>query len=65
MIIVVVMGFLTYGLVSILGAIGFGVSGPVGGSIAAGLQSAIYGGAVTSGSWFAIAQSIAMTLPTP
>jgi hypothetical protein len=29
------------------------------------VQSVFYGGAVTSGSWFAIAQSIAMTLPTP
>jgi len=56
------MGFLTY---FILGAIGFAATGPVAGSIAAGVQSAVYGGAVQSGSIFAILQSIAMLAPTP
>lgn len=59
------MGVLTYLAVTVLGIIGFAVTGPVAGSLAAGIQSAYYGGAVASGSWFAIAQSIAMTSPTP
>jgi hypothetical protein len=59
------MGVLTGILVTILGAIGFAATGPVGGSIAALIQSAVYGGAVSAGSWFAIAQSIAMASPTP
>ncbi|KAF7310332.1 hypothetical protein MIND_00407300 [Mycena indigotica] len=45
-------------LVGGLNVIGFGASGVVGGSLAAGIQSVFYGGAVTSGSAFAIAQSI-------
>jgi hypothetical protein len=65
LIVIIYMGFLTYGLVTTLGVIGFAATGPVAGTIAAGVQSVFYGGAVTSGSWFAIAQSIAMTLPTP
>lgn len=59
------MGFLAACAVTILGIIGFAATGPVGGSIAAFIQSAVYGGAVGAGSWFAIAQSIAMTAPTP
>jgi hypothetical protein len=59
------MGLLTYLAVTVVGMIGFAATGPVAGSIAAGVQSAYYGGAVVSGSWFAIAQSIAMTAPTP
>ena len=59
------MGVLTYIAVTVLGIIGFAVAGPVGGSLAAYIQSAYYGGAVAAGSWFAIAQSIAMTAPTP
>jgi hypothetical protein len=49
----------------VLGVIGFAVTGPVAGTIAAGIQSVFYGGTVAAGSWFAIAQSIAMTAPTP
>ncbi|KAJ7032319.1 hypothetical protein C8F04DRAFT_1235467 [Mycena alexandri] len=45
-------------LVGTLNAVGFGAGGVVAGSIAAGIQSAFYGGAVASGSLFAIAQSI-------
>jgi hypothetical protein len=59
------MGFLAAVAVTILGVIGFAVTGPVGGSIAAIIQSAFYGGAVGAGSWFAIAQSMAMAAPTP
>ncbi len=63
------MGFLTYIAVTTVGAgltlIGFGVAGPIGGSIAASVQSAWYGGAVASGSLFSVLQSVAMTLPTP
>ena len=59
------MGLLTYLAVTVLGIIGFAVTGPVAGSLAAGIQAAYYGGAVATGSWFAIAQSIAMTAPTP
>lgn len=59
------MGFAAYAVVTVLGVIGFAVTGPVGGSLAALIQSACYGGAVSAGSWFAIAQSIAMAAPTP
>lgn len=59
------MGLLTGIAVTILGIIGFAVTGPVGGSLAAFIQSAVYGGAVASGSWFAICQSVAMAAPTP
>jgi hypothetical protein len=59
------MGFLTYVAVTGLGIIGFAVTGPVAGSIAAIVQSSVYGGAVATGSWFAIAQSVAMAAPTP
>lgn len=59
------MGVLTGIVVTILGVIGFAATGPVGGSLAALIQSAFYGGAVSAGSWFAIAQSIAMASPTP
>ena len=59
------MGLLTWIAVTVLGVIGFAATGPVAGSIAAGIQSTFYGGAVTAGSWFAAAQSIAMASPTP
>jgi len=59
------MGVLTWIAITILGAIGFAVTGPVAGSIAAIVQSTCYGGAVASGSIFATLQSIAMVAPTP
>lgn len=59
------MGVFTWIAVTILGAIGFAVTGPVAGSLAAIVQSSVYGGTVAAGSWFAVAQSIAMTAPTP
>jgi hypothetical protein len=59
------MGFLTYLGVTALGVVGFAVTGPVAGSVAAIVQSSVYGGAVTAGSLFSIAQSIAMAAPTP
>ena len=59
------MGLLTYVGVTILGIIGFAITGPVAGSLAAVIQSTFYGGAVTAGSWFAVAQSVAMAAPTP
>lgn len=59
------MGLLTYTAVTVLGVIGFAVTGPVAGSLAAVIQSTVYGGSVAAGSWFAILQSIAMTAPTP
>ena len=59
------MGCLTYLFVTILGVIGFAVTGPVAGSLAALIQSTVYGGAVASGSWFALAQGVAMAAPTP
>lgn len=43
-----------------LGLLGFSAAGPVAGTVAAGVQSAVYGGAVGSGSLFAIAQGAAM-----
>jgi len=57
------MGLLTWSLVTVLGVIGFAATGPVAGSVAAGAQSMFYGGAVSAGSWFAVAQSIAMATP--
>lgn len=57
------MGFLSIVAVGALGLIGFSPVGPVAGSIAAVVQSTVYGGAVASGSFFAIAQSIAMLSP--
>lgn len=59
------MGVLTWIAVTILGVIGFAVTGPVAGSLAAIIQSTVYGGAVASGSVFATLQSIAMAAPTP
>jgi len=47
-------------LVGGLGLVGFSAVGPVAGSMAAFIQSTVYGGAVASGSAFALAQSIAM-----
>ena len=48
-------------LIGFLRCIGFAVTGPVAGSIAACIQALCYGGKVVAGSLFAIAQSIAMT----
>lgn len=59
------MGFLTYLGVTTLGVIGFAATGPVAGSLAAFIQSMCYGGIIEAGSWFSIAQSIAMASPTP
>ena len=59
------MGVLTWLAVSAIGAIGFGVTGPIAGSIAAATQSIVYGGAVTSGSLFATLQAFAMVIPLP
>lgn len=44
----------------VVNALGFSAVGPVAGSIAAGIQSVVYGGAVAKGSLFAAAQSAAM-----
>ncbi|KAJ7915837.1 hypothetical protein B0H13DRAFT_2452687 [Mycena leptocephala] len=58
----VTLGGVTVGpaiLVGTLNLLGFSASGVVGGSIAAGIQSALYGGYVASGSAFALAQSAA------
>ena len=59
------MGVLTWLGVTVLGVIGFAATGPVAGSVAAGIQSVFYGGAVGAGSWFALCQSAAMAAPTP
>ena len=59
------MGVLTWVAITILGVIGFAVTGPVAGSLAAVIQSSVYGGTVAAGSWFAVAQSVAMAAPTP
>ncbi|KAJ7190129.1 hypothetical protein GGX14DRAFT_483711 [Mycena pura] len=45
-------------LVCAVNAVGFGAAGVTAGSIAAGIQSAVYGGAVGAGSLFAWAQSV-------
>ena len=58
------MGYLAFIGITVLGVIGFAVTGPVAGSVAAFAQSAFFGGSVTAGSWFAMAQSIAMAAPT-
>lgn len=50
-------------VVGALALIGFSPLGPVAGSIAAVIQSCFYAGGVVSGSWFAIAQAIAMASP--
>ncbi|KAJ7752887.1 hypothetical protein B0H16DRAFT_1690905 [Mycena metata] len=58
----IALGGITVGpaiLVGTLNVLGFSASGVVGGSIAAGIQSAFYGGYVASGSVFALAQSAA------
>ena len=54
------MGLIVSAVTAVLGAVGFSAAGPVAGSIAAGIQSAVYGGAVAKGSLFACAQSITM-----
>jgi hypothetical protein len=59
------MGLVAWLGVTTLGVIGFAVTGPVGGSLAAWIQSSVYGGTVAAGSWFAFAQSAAMAAPTP
>ncbi|KAG8905091.1 hypothetical protein FRC01_008477 [Tulasnella sp. 417] len=43
-----------------LNVVGFSSAGPVAGTLAASVQSAAYGGAVTSGSLFALCQGAAM-----
>ncbi|KAM7183068.1 hypothetical protein V8F33_013826 [Rhypophila sp. PSN 637] len=45
----------------ILGAFGFGPLGPIAGSLAAFIQSTVYGAAVPAGSLFALLQRLAMT----
>ncbi|KAJ7802828.1 hypothetical protein B0H14DRAFT_2890852 [Mycena olivaceomarginata] len=58
----VAVGGITVGpaiLVGTLNLLGFSSAGVVGGSIAAGIQSAVYGAAVGSGSLFAMTQSAA------
>ena len=47
-------------LIKILKLIGFAVSGPVRGSIAAGIQRLCWGGAVAAGSLFSLAQRMVM-----
>jgi hypothetical protein len=64
-IIITKIGLLTWAGVTILGVIGFAITGPVAGTLAAGIQSTFYGGTIAAGSWFAWAQSIAMASPTP
>jgi hypothetical protein len=59
------MGVLTWAAITVLGIIGFAVTGPVAGSLAALIQSTVYGGAVASGSIFASLQAFAMVAPTP
>lgn len=59
------MGLLSAIGIGALYVIGFTAAGPAGGSLAAWIQSAVYGGAIVSGSWFAICQSIAMSPLTP
>lgn len=59
------MGVITWAITTVLGIIGFAVTGPVAGSLAAGIQSTVYGGSIAAGSWFAWAQSVAMASPTP
>ncbi|KAL2010832.1 hypothetical protein VTN00DRAFT_3550 [Thermoascus crustaceus] len=44
----------------ILRIIGFGIQGPIRGSLAALLQAVLYGGRIAGGSMFAICQSLAM-----
>ena len=59
------MGVLSWVAITVLGVIGFAVTGPVAGSLAAAIQSSVYGGSVAAGSWFAVAQATAMAAPTP
>jgi len=47
-------------VLALLGGIGFTAGGVAAGSLAAAIQSAVYGGAVGAGSLFALCQSIAM-----
>ena len=51
------IGLLTWLVKTVLYLIGFKASGPAGGSLAAKIQSACYGGTVPKGSLFARAQS--------
>ncbi|KAL1412099.1 hypothetical protein Q8F55_003096 [Vanrija albida] len=50
------LGAATLALPVALATVGFGAGGVVAGSVAAGVQSAVYGG--TTGGLFAVAQSI-------
>ena len=45
----------------LLALLGFGPGGIIAGTIAAGIQSVIYGAAVPAGGWFAGLTSMAMT----
>jgi len=45
---------------SVLGSVGFSSKGPVAGSFASSVQSHVYGGKVSSGSFFSGCQSKAM-----
>lgn len=55
------MGIFTFIALTALSVIGFGPAGVLAGSIAATVQSVVYGGAVASGSIFALLTSFAMT----
>ena len=57
-----IIAALTAVLVFALKGIGFGVLGPIGGSIAAFIQSFVYGAAVPAGSLFSFFQWLAMIL---
>lgn len=54
----IAVGGLFLGSAIVLPAIGFGVTGVSAGSIAATLQSTVYGSTVASSSAFAVAQSV-------
>ncbi|KAJ0162334.1 hypothetical protein CTA2_4720 [Colletotrichum tanaceti] len=46
----------------VLNLFGFGPAGPIGGTLAAAVQSAVHGGAVPAGGLFATLQRAAMTM---
>ncbi|KAJ7437830.1 hypothetical protein B0H11DRAFT_2206440 [Mycena galericulata] len=49
----------------VLSLFGFGPTGPLKGSAAAWAQRVFYGGSVSKGSWFALLDSVAMTIKAP